>query len=505
MKNLKYKSILLLLMLLAISCEDVLVNEDPNGVGINELPPEVIMPGAQTIPAATFISTMNGLGNLMVATWSGNAQQVQAPYFEEFQYQFTTDFYSGIWDGLMARTGNFTSIINNDNEGNYDYYKGAATITRAFYFQYLVDLYGDIPFSDLHQRGDLLFPSYDDQEAIYLDLITQLNDAIDLISNTDTSSVIPMGSNDVMMNGDMQKWIKFANTIKLRLVVRMFDYAQVNSEVLSFVNTEIATLNQSGTMFLGPGEDVIINPGYADTDNQMSPFPNTFGYLPGQFGNSGSVTTSNLATGPTTYLVEFLNGTTTGVSDNRLNRLYTPRGGQTAVQGNTQGGQGQPSRLGLGLLNSPSQDGYIMTASESLFLQSEAVFKGILSSGNAKGLFQDAITSSFNRLGATIGDYLTTSDGVNRIGWEGTSNKLEAIITQKWIDLGGTNGIETWIEFTRTGFPSNMPLPDITNRPSRPIRLLYPTSEYAGNTANVSPYNQNVETAFNTSIFWDVN
>ncbi|WP_430467564.1 SusD/RagB family nutrient-binding outer membrane lipoprotein [Winogradskyella ouciana] len=504
MKTTIIKSILLLLVMFTFSCEDVLVNEDPNGVVINDLPPEVIMPGAQTVPAATFISRMNGLGNLMTATWSGNAQQVQAPYFTEFQYQLTTDFYDDIWDNLMARTGNLTQIINNDNAGNYDYFKGASLILRAFYFQYLVDLYGDIPFTEIHQRGNNLFPSYDSQEMVYMNLITQINDAIDMISNTDANSAIDMGSNDVMMNGDMDKWIRFANTIKLRMIVRIYDYAQTNSEASTFVNAEIATLNQPGTAFITSGDDVIINPGYADTNNQMSPFPSTYGYAAGEFGNSGNVTFGNLATGPTIFLVELLDGTTTSVSDSRLNRLYALRGGQSSIQGNTQGGGGQPSRLGPGLLSSPLQDGYIMTASEALFLQSEAVFKGILNSGDAKGLFQEAISSSFARLGANIGNYLTESDNVDGIGWEGTADKLEAIITQKWIDLGGTNGIETWIEFTRTGYPSDMPLPDITNRPNRPIRLLYPTSEYAGNTANVSPFNQTVDTAFETSIFWDV-
>ncbi len=493
----------LTLVCLTFSCSDVLVNEDPNGVVIDQLPPEVILPGALTVPSETLMSTMNGLGNTMVATWSGNAQQVQAPYFVEFQYQLTTDFYDNIWDNLMARTGNLTQIITNEYDGNYDYFKGASKIYRAFYFQYLVDLYGDIPFTDIHQRGELLFPEYDNQVDVYVALITDVNDALAQIQNTDVNSAVPMGSNDVIMGGNMSKWIKFGNTLKLRLLLRMSNAAQSTPELQTILNTEFASLNNAE--FLGIGDNVTINPGYSDEVNRMNPFVETFGYAAGQFGDTANETFSNLRAGPTTYLVEFLNGTTTGVSDSRLERLYTPRAGQASIQGNTQGGGEQPSRIGPGLLSSPQQDGYIMTASESLFLQSEAVFKGLLSSGNAKGLFESAIQSSYNRLGASIGGYLNSANNVNGIGWDGTADKLEAIITQKWIDLGGTNGVETWIEYTRTGYPSNMPLPDITNRPNRPIRLLYPTSEYTGNSANVSVYNQNVDSAFNNSIFWDVN
>ncbi|MCD2260502.1 SusD/RagB family nutrient-binding outer membrane lipoprotein [Psychroserpens luteolus] len=506
MKNInkiKYTIMSLALLCLTFSCNDVLVNEDPNGVVIDQLPPEVILPGALTVPAGTLMTTMNGLGNTMIATWSGNAQQVQAPYFVEFQYQLTTDFYSGIWDNLMARTGNLTQIIENEYADNYDYFKGASKIYRAFYFQYLVDLYGDIPFTDIHQRGDLLFPEYDNQTDVYVALIADINDAIAQIQNTDTSTAIGMGSNDVIMGGNMDMWIKFGNTVKLRMLLRMYDAAQGTPDLQSIVNGELAALNNAN--FLGAGENVTINPGYSDEEDRMNPFAETFGYDPGQFGNASNQTFSNLRAGPTTFLVEFLDGTTTGVSDARLQRLYAPRGGQATIQGNTQGGEDQPSRIGPGLLISPQQDGYIMTASESLFLQSEAVFRGILNSGNAKGLFESAIQSSFDRLGASIGSYLNDANNVNGIGWDGSADKLEAIITQKWIDLGGTNGIETWIEFTRTGFPSNMPLPDITNRPNRPLRLLYPTSEYTGNSANVSVYNQTVDTAFDTPVFWDVN
>jgi hypothetical protein len=183
------------------------------------------------------------------------------------------------------------------------------------------------------------------------------------------------------------------------------------------------------------------------------------------------------------------------------------RGNQTQITGNTQGGVGLPSEIGPGLLSSPSQDAMVMTAAEALLLQAEAVQRGFLSNGaSAKSLFEDAIRSSFNLIGAADADtYILNSNSVDKIGWDGSSNKIEAIITQKWIALGGINGAETWIEHSRTGFPADMPLSEITTRTSRPNRLLYPNSEYIGNTANVSVYGQTPDSAFNSTIFWDVN
>jgi len=502
--NIKLFGLLLAFGMLTQSCENVLVNENPNGSIVDELLPEVVLPGAQARPSALLMDRMNQLGNTMIATWSGNAQQVQAPYFEEFQYQVTTDFYDDIWDGLYIRTSNLTNIINFEGDANYDYYQAAAKILKSFYFQYLVDTYGDVPYSEAHKRGEILFPKYDSQSEIYRALVNQIDDAINQINNTNMSSVVNMGGSDIMLNGNMNMWKKFGNTVKLRLLVRLMNLADQDGDTQSYLQQEFSNLN--GASFLGLGEDVTINPGYSDEEDRMNPFAETYGFNPGEFGQIGSETIGNRATGPTTFLVELLDGTSNGVSDDRLNRLYAVRGGQASIQGNTQGGEGQPSQIGPALLSSASQDGYIMTAAESLFLQAEAKHRGYLTGGaSAKSLFQDGITASFNRLGANIGTYLSDSENVNGIGWDGTSDKVEAIITQKWIALGGTNGLETWIEFNRTGYPSNMPLSDISSQATQPKRMLYPTSEYVGNTANVSPYGQTNASAFSTSIFWDVN
>ncbi len=500
----KYK-ILVAIVLFGVtftSCENVLINENPNGTLVESLPPEVVLPGAQNEAARVLMTRMNQVGNTMISTWSGNAQQIQAPFFVEFSHQIDPGFYDDIWDDLYLNIANYTNIVNYSGEDNYDYYKASAKILRVFYMQYLVDLYGDIPYFEMHKRGGNLFPKYDSQEDVYKDFIEELDEAIKVINSTDTSIAIPMGSSDIMLGGDMNMWRKFANTLKLRVLVRLTNLATQNGDIQSFIQSGFNNL--SSAQFLGINEHIIINPGYVDARDKMNPFAQSFGYLPGDFG--GEPTTSNTTIGPTTFLVEYLDGTTNGIVDNRLARLYTPRGGQISIQGNTQGGTGRPAALGLGLLSSASQDGYIMTAEESLFLQAEAVEKGYIA-GDAKSLFQDAIRSSFARLGASdVEVYLTASDNTQGIGWEGTTDKIEAIITQKWIALGGTNGAETWIEFNRTGYPSNMPLPTLTSQTIQPKRLLYPTSEYVGNTANVSVYNQQAPTtAFTESVFWDVN
>merc|ERR1712210_97784 len=155
-----------------------------------------------------------------------------------------------------------------------------------------------------------------------------------------------------------------------------------------------------------------------------------------------------------------------------MGELYTPVDGE--VEGVQQGVDS----------NDASQDGVLFSAAESFFLQSEAVFRGYIA-GDAKGLFQDGIRSSFDQLG--IADqaeaYITNSDGVDEIGWDGSANKIEAIMTQKWIATNGINAIESFIDMNRTNFPE-VPLAINAQRDKKPTRLLYPSSESIANAAN---------------------
>ena len=93
---------------------------------------------------------------------------------------------------------------------------------KAYHFQILVDCYGDIPYSEALGRSLEATPKYDDAQTIYEDLIVQLTEAITLIKNAPENVVIP-GDDDAMFGGDMDEWIKFANTVKLRILVRQSD------------------------------------------------------------------------------------------------------------------------------------------------------------------------------------------------------------------------------------------------------------------------------------------
>lgn len=488
------------------SCDNYLdVNEDPNNPLSETVNPEIVLAASQvytynvlagTVSTANpnaVVDNMNQLGNLMMNNWTRDVGASNSSYyFNEHTYNVTTDFYAGIWENLFLRTSNYTFIQKTEKPG-YDNYKAIAKILKSFYFQYLVDMYGDIPYTQAHLRGENLTPTYDDDLTIYRDLIVQLDQAIALIDNAPAGTLNP-GSNDVMLQGDMDMWKKFANTLKLRILIRESGRAAS----ASYITSQMNALQSSGAQFLGPNDNVKINPGYTAAANQQNGFAAMFLTTNNLFKNNWS------STAATKYTVNYLLGT----NDTRIGRIYSATSaGPNTFNGHQQGdvlntSTNYPvSHVGPGLLSNSSQDGIVFTAAESLLLQAEAVQRGYLS-GSAKDLYESGITESYKLLGLSSADATTYySQAINLVGWNASAgNEIEAIINQKWIALNGINGAEAWIENTRTGFPSHIPLSTVATTATRPIRLLYPSSEIAGNTANVPA--QNESDAFTSKIFW---
>ena len=187
---------------------------------------------------------------------------------------------------------------------------------------------------------------------------------------------------------------------------------------------------------------------------------------------------------------------------------------------------GKSSGNATGTLKGAEAGFPVITAAESHFLQSEAIVKGILTGGDAGVEFNSGITSSFNYLyqlpngsisgtpAADAATYLTdnaTSYLVNFALATTTDQKIEAIITQKYIALNMVNSDEAWNEYRRTHYPAIVSTPGATGeqtfassvsqstRPDKlPTRILYPTAEGSYNSSNVpkgiSPYT--------STIFW---
>ncbi|NNC51341.1 MAG: SusD/RagB family nutrient-binding outer membrane lipoprotein [Flaviramulus sp.] len=494
MKNIfKSIKILVIFMLLASCSESYLdVNDDPNNpVTVS---PDLVLPVALNYTATIEERDrgQNHLGNMFMANWSQS--DGFSWYNDEFLYLVTSSFYQRFFDYVYLNPLKQYQVLEDLEGDEFGYYKAIAKIMKSLHFQILVDCYGDIPYSEALERGGNPTPAYDDAQTVYEGLITDLTAAIALINatanNADISPVAP-GNDDGIFGGDMDMWKSFANTIKLRILVRQSDM----SGRAGYIQQEFNVIAAEGSGFMN--SDVTINIGYNQTENQQNPKWNGFGQ-----DVSGSNTLTNDATCATPYILDKLMDT----NDGRLNFFFEePSGGHLGVvQGLQQYDEpivdqyvpANVSNIGPGILKSPSQDAVIYTAAESYFNRAEAAMKGFISS-SPQAMYEAGIQASFSYLGA--GDATSYySQNIPNVGWAASTNKMEAIISQKATALMGVNALQSWFDYNRTGYPSNVPVSLLATTSDRPVRLFYPASELTSNSDNV-PSQSN---AFSDKIFW---
>ncbi|WP_165624201.1 SusD/RagB family nutrient-binding outer membrane lipoprotein [Flavobacterium oreochromis] len=510
-----------LAVIIAVSCNDYLdVNENSNAPKSESINASQMLAGAQTSAFEVQTINMNQLGNVYMGAWAANVLAFTGGYTNEYQLNVDSNFYAAIWNNLYRNIAQFQNIINRaEVDKTFETHGAIARVLKAHYMQYIVDLYGDAPYSEAFKGQDQIFGKYDDDKFIYRGLVTELNTAISQLESPSSYAKAVSSSEDIMLGGNKISWIKLANTIKLRILVRQSKLAEKDVEVNTYIQNNINTL--IGKDFVD--FNIKVNPGYnSSTDDQQNPFYNTYGYDTNG-GNNYSFNRASRQLSDYLMGVSTIAGTTdaaTGIKDPRRTLIYRVPTGNIAsnIQGGTVGVNTEipqsydsgtekyisaasrmsafliPNNLGTGLANIPqdrldagsSQNGYLMLKAEADFLLAEAalIFPGKFN--NPQTHFNDGIISSFNfyNIGSMAPDYIASIDSKNGLGWTGSADKFYAICTQRWIALTNIHAIETFINYNKYGYPK-VPLARGAVKPNRPYRLHYPSSEYAANSINV--------------------
>ena len=480
------------------------VNEDPNRVTENTVTAQLIFTGAEV--ATGFTGARQTSDNfLFLNHWMGYAAPNGdfAPNFKEQTYDLDFSFgdvlwqnyYNVLFDLYQAKT---KSLV----PGGDTVLAGASMILSAKLFQELVDLYGDIPYSQAFQVRKNPTPAYDNAKDIYNSLLLSLDTAISYMNLTPLKS---FAGADVINGGDQDKWKRFANSLKLRLLLRQ-------SEVSGFDPTaELAKIQNDGGI-LQDGESISVNPGFVnDVDKQQS-FYSAYGYTPVK----NKATTSDNANA---YIVGILASAT----DPRLERFFQPVG--NAFVGDVYGDKqsdiplgANSSYFGPGLIGEGLDDGtgatrdqWILPSFENMFFKAEAIARGWLP-GDERTAYENAVTESFVWLGVpdavnAATTYLTGPEN-DIANWDkaGTTvqQKVRFIAFQKYIALTLIDPLESYSDQRRLHFlPDNGYISKNSARLSNslPLRLPYPQSEYTTNSANVLAVGD--IDPLTTKIFWE--
>ena len=213
----KKNIIILLAMVLLIgnSCKkDFLSVNEKNPNNASTVSAKLVLPAALTASAAILNNPDNyNFVYLWYGQWSISGGYSQPN--DLTQYNIRNTSYEGNWTSFYINGENYTYIEKNSTDPKQVYFLSIAKIMKAWIFHNLVDAYGNVPYTEAFQAPDILKPKYDDQKAIYEDLVVKLDEAITAIKAAPADAENP-GSNDVMFAGNMNLWVKFANTLKLR-------------------------------------------------------------------------------------------------------------------------------------------------------------------------------------------------------------------------------------------------------------------------------------------------
>lgn len=356
-------------------------------------------------------------------------------------------------------------------------------ILKVFGMHRVTDMYGPLPYKDFAPASDVPFTS---QQDIYTQFFDELDEAILILKKfiEDNPGAKPLAGYDKIYGGDFEKWIKFANSLKLRLALRI---VYVDEETAKEKAEEAIT----GGVFTDNEDNAMLNVDGAATVNPLYMICYTYN-------------DSRLGATMECYLK--------GYNDPRLNIWFA----KSEVSENKEYNgircgstfNGNDYKVFSNLNVSASTPIQFMTAAEVYFLRAEAALRGWNAGADEKTLYETGITTAFSQpLGAAqskAGDASTYIEGTSlpvefvdpmtrkfnysytgqvSVRWEdatGFDDRLEKIITQKWIALF-PDGQEAWSEFRRTGCPRVIPTASnwsggVINTQKQIARLPYPTN-----------------------------
>lgn len=451
------------------ACDDGLTDLNQNPNEPTDVGAEYLFTNATEAAVSRALGA--GLHMDLTALWVQHYGEMR--YTEEDRYELRDPTVNAHWTGFFAGPlQDFNEVVAKGRATERPNVEAMGVVMRSWTFQIVTDLWGDIGYTEAlkgREAGSGNAIAYDPQEQVYKGLIAELAGAAGMLNATG----LRMGNADIIYRGDPEKWRRFANSLRLRLAMRM-SLADATAGRAAFQAALAAGV------FTSNADNALLQ--YVDNGVDVHPI----------FASQRAAPTH----GVSATIVDSLKS----LGDPRLGIYANPNAGGN-YRGEIPASQTDVSldsisRIGT-FFSRAAAPSYLMTYAEVLFLQAEAAERGWIS-GDAAALYRAAITAHMQMLGvpaASIATYLAQP----RVAYAG----LPSIGLQKWIALYG-NGPEAWAEWRRTGYPNLRAGPDALNDGRIPVRLPYPTIEQSLNGENLAAAQARQGGAtINNPVWWD--
>ncbi|MCX2484772.1 SusD/RagB family nutrient-binding outer membrane lipoprotein [Pedobacter sp. MR2016-24] len=487
MKHIKILMLFIFSQLILAGCTKDFAekNDDPNA--ITTITPNLLLPHIIRSSVTAVLNESWGTGSLLVQ------QTAKYQFVDEDRYIWGNK--DGIWNNYYNTMRDVKKLSDLAASSNQPAYKAMALILKSWMFSIVTDTYGDIPYSEATSglTDNVLKPKYDTQESIYNGILADLTTA-----NTILTGVNASVSGDLIYQGDLAKWRKMANSLRVRYLMRISAKTDVSAKLQEIVaNPAVYPLFENNT------DDGDYNY-YVEAPNQFPNFTN-------RIGGFDEVRLSKtlgdiLQQYQDPRLSIFARPTSSSVTAGNPQYVGMPNSLNPTSALNYNGGSNHISRVGsfyyensitaAGLLVAK---GYIMAFPELQFLLAEARFKNLITtSTTAQGYYEKGIETAFIYLNTQMPAGYLQRTGVQFSQATG----LQQIGTQKWISLFYT-GMESWFEWRRTGFPVLQAGADSQNGGKIPVRYRYPLNEQSQNADNLrAAVARQGADDINTKVWW---
>ncbi|MDJ1482201.1 SusD/RagB family nutrient-binding outer membrane lipoprotein [Cytophagaceae bacterium YF14B1] len=459
MKKIYISAVLILLTL--VSCEKNFDEfnkntNDPTSATAESLLPHGIESAVDLYMGNATYSLGMDVGNLWPQHWA------RIQYVESDQYNIPSEVIDQSWrDFYTESLADFNKINILGQAAGNENYQAIAIIMRSWVFQLLTDIYGDIPYTEALKGSDGAYsPVYDSQKDVYAGLVADLKSASDMINTKAVSS-----TGDILFAGNMSKWKKFANSLSLRILIRMIGKTDASIDV----NAEITRiLSNPETYPVFTSKSDMASLAYLAQSPSNNPI------------NENRKTRDDHRISKTMVdKLKLFNDARLAVYANKPEAggdyVGLPNG-LNAADANSYG-LAKTSKIGS-YFTAATAPGVLMSYAELLFIKAEAAYNGITAAGDVETNYIDAIKASHEQFSLVASDTYLSG-----IAYKGGEEGYTQIMEQKWIALFG-QGLEAWAEQRRSGIPALTAPVSNFNDNIVPTRLPYPSSEEALNSSN---------------------
>ena len=411
------------LMLSLGACDSYLdINQNPGSPLIEDLNPDLLFPGAEMAFANSYGDYLRITGGYFAQHYSqlfGTSNYMDYSQFTQSAVRSSTTF-----SNISTRTlQNLSSVIAMAKESESYGTVLAATVLRAASYQAFIDCYGEIPYSEALDISNFS-PKYDDGKDVYAGILTELDEALANVKGNEKVCV-----NLLLPDERASEWVKVANALKLRILMRESNVVDVKNQLAALV---------AENNF--PSDDVAWTGCWKNESGQANP------YYQEEFATYFGSTQQNV------ILNIALLSTMEAGDDARLKAFFNPNTSKKEYKGGVSGTNFSTTasykanywcRPNMAY-NSPV---YFITRSEIEFFLAEYEAR-YGSQASAQEHYEAAIEASFESAG--VEGYDTV---LNAYPWD-SSNWAKCIGIQKWVALSGTNNFEAWCELRRLKYPA---------------------------------------------------